>query len=72
VINAYKTLFGIPESNSNSGVVGVDGKIIETCIFQTRRYEEVGWINLAQDRVQWRAAMNTLMSFYFHKMRETD
>jgi len=30
-------------------------------------YESVGWIQLAQDRVQWQALMNTAMYLGFHK-----
>jgi hypothetical protein len=29
----------------------------------------VNWIQLAQDRVQWQACVNTVMNFGFHKAR---
>jgi hypothetical protein len=29
------------------------------------------WIYLAQDRVQWRALVNTVMNLRFHKMLES-
>jgi len=29
----------------------------------------VDWIDLAQDRVRWRALVSTVMNFRFHKMR---
>jgi hypothetical protein len=29
--------------------------------------DEANWIHLAQDRVQWRAFVNTVMKLRFHK-----
>jgi hypothetical protein len=29
------------------------------------RWKDVDWIHLAQDRGQWRAAINTVMNFRF-------
>jgi hypothetical protein len=31
-------------------------------------WDGVDWIDLAQDRDQWRALVNTVMTFGFHKM----
>jgi hypothetical protein len=30
-------------------------------------HEGVEWIELAEDTVQWRAVLNTVMTFWFHK-----
>jgi hypothetical protein len=32
-------------------------------------WEGVDWMHLAQDRDQWRAVVNTVMNFGFHKRR---
>jgi hypothetical protein len=32
-------------------------------------FGDVGWILLAQDRDRWRALVNTVMNFGFHRMR---
>jgi hypothetical protein len=32
-------------------------------------FGDVDWIDLAQDRGRWRAVVNTVMNFGFHKMR---
>jgi len=29
----------------------------------------VAWVDLSQDRKKWRASLNPLMNFVFHKMR---
>jgi hypothetical protein len=33
------------------------------------RFGDVDWIHLAQNRDRWRALVNTVMNFGFHKMR---
>jgi len=33
-------------------------------------WKDVDWINLAQDRDGWRAAMNAVMNIGVHKMRD--
>jgi hypothetical protein len=37
--------------------------------FREKLLEYVGWINLAQDRDQWRALVNTMMNYGFYKRR---
>jgi hypothetical protein len=34
-------------------------------------WEGVDWMNLAQDREQWRALVNTILNFAFHKSQGT-
>jgi hypothetical protein len=31
-------------------------------------WDGMDWIDLAQDRDQWRALVNTIITFWFHKM----
>jgi len=31
-------------------------------------WEDMGWINLAQDRVKWQAVVNVVMKFQVHIM----
>jgi hypothetical protein len=33
--------------------------------------KDVDWIHLAQNRDQWRALLNTAVTFGFHNMRES-
>jgi hypothetical protein len=44
--------------------VGVDGRIL-TCIFKKRGDGGMDWIDLAQDRVRWRAVVNAAMNLRF-------
>jgi hypothetical protein len=41
--------------------MGVDGKIILEWILRETGREILDWIQLAQDRDQWRAVLNTVM-----------
>jgi hypothetical protein len=42
--------------------LGVDEKIILRWILEKRGGGDVDWIRLAQDRDQWRTAVNTVMN----------
>jgi len=43
---------------------GRDEKFIHKMGFIETGWEDVGWIRLAQDRVQWRALMNNVLNFW--------
>jgi hypothetical protein len=45
------------------GDLGIDGRITLKWVLK-KRYEDVNWIHLAQDKLQWQAHVNT---FRFHK-----
>jgi hypothetical protein len=60
--NAYKILVGIPEGKRPLGrfrPVWEDNIRID---IREIRYEGVDWIDLAHDRDQWRALVNTVMN----------
>jgi hypothetical protein len=44
------------------GALGEDWRIILKCIL--KGLEGVDWIHLAQDRVQWKALVNTVMNLW--------
>jgi hypothetical protein len=49
--NAYSTFIGKPEEKSQLGRPRL-------------KWEEVDWMNLAQDRNQWRAVVKTVIKFW--------
>jgi hypothetical protein len=53
---AYKVLVGRPEGWNHFEDLGVDGRIILKCTFK-KGDEGMEWIDLAQDRDTWRAAV---------------
>jgi hypothetical protein len=66
--NAYRILVGKPEGNRP---LGMHRRRWEDNIRMNLR--EIGWggmdwIDLAQDRDQWRALVNTVMNIWVHKM----
>jgi hypothetical protein len=66
--NAYRILVGKPEGKRPLGRprcrwvdnIKIDLREIEWCC--------MNWTDLAQDRDHWRALVNTVITFGFHKM----
>jgi hypothetical protein len=59
---------GRPEGRNHLEDPDVNGRIILKWIF--RKWDRgMDWIDLAQDRDRWRALVNVVMNFGFHKMR---
>jgi hypothetical protein len=52
--NAYIILVGKPEGGDHLEDLGIDERI-------TFKWIKLDWIHLAQDRVQWRVLVNTVM-----------
>jgi hypothetical protein len=64
----HRFLVGKPEGNSLWGDPDADGRTILRWIFRKWEGVETGWSWLRiGDR--WRALVNTVMNFWFHKMR---
>jgi hypothetical protein len=63
--NAYRILLGNLKGRDHSEDLGVDGRIILRQILG--KQSEKAWTGR---RDQWRALMNTVMKFGFHKTRE--
>jgi len=55
----YKILVGKCEWKRPRGTPRVDDRTKLELVLRGRRWESVSWIHLAQNRVQWRAPMNT-------------
>jgi hypothetical protein len=58
--NAYRILVGKPEGNSQQENQDVDGWTILQQMLE--RWDGMDWIDLAQDRDQWRALVNAEMN----------
>jgi hypothetical protein len=58
--NPLRVLIGRPEDMNHSK--DVDGRIILEWILKKIWWEGVDWMNLAQERDQWRALVNTVMN----------
>jgi hypothetical protein len=66
--NAYRMLVGKPEGK---GPIGRPTRRWVDNIKMVLReigWDGMDWIDLAQVRDQWRALVNTIMNFLFHKM----
>jgi hypothetical protein len=66
--NAYRILVGNPEEKRPLGRPRrrwVENIEID---FRELGWDGMNWIELAQDRDQWRALVNTIMNFWFRKM----
>ena len=65
---ADRILVGRPEGRNHLEDPDVDGRIILKGIF--RKWDRgMDWIDLAKDRDRWRALVNVVMDFGFHKTR---
>jgi hypothetical protein len=51
------------KEKGQSGDLSVECRIILECILKKEDRRGVNWTELAQDRDQWRARVNTLMNF---------
>jgi hypothetical protein len=66
--NAYRILVGEPEGKRPLGrqICGWVDNIKMDC--REIGWDGMDWIDLAQDRDQWKALVNTVINFGFHKM----
>jgi hypothetical protein len=60
--NAYMLLVGRPEGKRPLRRPRRRGFIIWKCILRERGWGGMDWIDLAQNRDQWRALVNTVMN----------
>jgi hypothetical protein len=61
--NAYRILVGKPEGNEPLGRHRRRWVDIIKMVLGEMGWDGMDWINLAQDRDQWRALVNTVMNF---------
>jgi hypothetical protein len=60
--NAYRILAGKPEGNSPLGRPRHRGVDINNINLREMRWDGVDWMDMAQDRYQWRALVNTVLN----------
>jgi hypothetical protein len=58
----YRSLVGKPEGRRPLGIQGVDGRIIFKWTFESLGGGGMDWINLAQNRDEWRDLVNAVMN----------
>jgi hypothetical protein len=64
--NAYRILVGNPEGKRPLG--RPRRRWVDNIKMDLERWDGMDWIDLAKDRDQWRALVNTVMNLRFHKM----
>jgi hypothetical protein len=60
--NAYRILVGKPEGKRPLEDRDIGGWILLKWILREMEWDGMDWIDLAQDRDQWRALVNTVMN----------
>jgi hypothetical protein len=67
-LNACRILVGKPERKNQLGIPKC--RWVDNIKMGLREIGKDGmdWIDLVQDRDQWRALVNTAINFWFHKM----
>jgi hypothetical protein len=60
--NVYKVLMGSQKERDHLGDQGVDRRIATEWILRETGWGSAEWNQLAQDRDQWRALVNTVMN----------
>lgn len=54
-----------PKKRVHLGELGLDGSTILKSILIKQGPEDMGWISQVQDRIQWQAVVNAVMTFWF-------
>jgi hypothetical protein len=61
--DVYRVWWGVLRERDHLGDTGVDGSIIRVKIdLQEVGWEDMDWIDLAQDTDRWRALVNAIMN----------
>jgi hypothetical protein len=62
--NAYRILVGKPEGNRPLGRSRRRWVNTTKMVLRERGCNDVDWLNIAQDRDQWRALVNTVLNLW--------